>query len=64
MAKYQEFESKAEDILNRLLADNDVSRKMYDQLLAEETKRTHLDRTRRRKIVREELRKIIEQSQD
>lgn len=64
MAKYQEFESQAEDILNKLLAENAVSREMYDLLLEEEKKRTHLDRTRRRKAVREELRKIIEQSQD
>lgn len=64
MAKYQEFESKAEEILNKLLEENNVSRKMYDLLLEEEKKRTHLDRTRRRKVVREELRKIIEQSQD
>jgi len=64
MAKYQEFESQAEDILDKLLAENAVSREMYDLLLEEEKKRTHLDRTRRRKAVREELRKIIEQSQD
>lgn len=64
MAKYQEFESKADDILNRLLAENNVSRDIFDQLLDEEKKRTHLERTRRRKAVREELRQIIEQSQD
>ena len=50
-------ESKSGEILEQLLAKNQVSRELYDSLLAEEQNRVHLQR---RRHIKDVLRGIIE----
>ena len=54
-------ESKANEILEQLLAQNQVSRELYDALLAEEQNRVHLQR---RRHIKDVLRGIIEHEGD
>jgi hypothetical protein len=59
--EYQDFESEAGKILENLLKEHNIDPQLYEQLLDEENKRVHL---KRRRGVKEQLRKIIEQVQD
>jgi len=59
--QYQEFESQAEQLLESILLRYGVQPELYAKLLNEEKSRVHL---KKRRGVKEQLRKLIEQSQN
>jgi hypothetical protein len=60
-SQYQEFESQADQLLQNILLRYGIKPELYMKLLEEEKSRVHL---KKRRGVKEQLRKLIEQSQN